>query len=214
MTIEEYSRFERTSSTRHEYVAGEVYALSGGTLRHNFIIGTMFARLVAAEGDGPCRVVMSDMRLEADRDRYYYPDVAIYCTPAAELDVIARKPCVVVEVTSPGTARIDRGEKLHAYQRIPSLLTYLIVDHRRRRVERHWRRATSDDWQREEIAGDAPSPIPIPCLGTHLTLDEIYRRVDLPAVGEPDAPGYDAPGYDAPDYDASDYDPDDGGSTD
>ena len=55
------------------------------------------------------------------------------------LDIVAREPCIVVEVTSPSTARIDRGEKLEAYRRIPALRAYLIVDHRRRRVERHWR---------------------------------------------------------------------------
>jgi len=43
---------------------------------------------------------MSDMRLEAAGDRYYYPDVVVVCTPIAELDIVARGPCVVVEVTS------------------------------------------------------------------------------------------------------------------
>ena len=59
-------------------------------------------------------------------------------------EIVARGPCAAVEVTSPSTARIDRGEKVDAYRRIPTLRAYLIIDHRRRRVERHWR-ATSDD---------------------------------------------------------------------
>ena len=190
MTVEEYFRFDERSPIKHEYVAGEVYAMAGATARHNLIAGTMFSLMIGAERD-PCRVFMSDMRVEVDRDRYYYPDVAVICTPIGELDVVARGPCVVVEVTSPGTARIDRGEKLDAYRRIPALRAYLVVDHRRRRVERHWRESPSGVWVREEVVGQAEMPIRIPCLDVSLTLEEIYRRVELPAVHEPEALEYD-----------------------
>jgi Uma2 family endonuclease len=196
MTVEEYFRFEEDSPIRHEYVAGEVYAMSGATARHNLIAGTIFGLLLGAEGDGPCRVFMNDMRVEVAGDRYYYPDVAVICSPIAELDVVARGPCVVVEVTSPSTARIDRGEKLEAYRRIPTLRAYLVVDHRRRRVERHSRDAPSDEWVREEIAGESEMAVTVPCLDVSLTLDAIYRRVELPAVGEPDAIEYDSAEYD------------------
>jgi Uma2 family endonuclease len=192
MTVEEYFRFEESSPIKHEYVAGEVYAMSGATWRHNLIAGTTFALLLAAERGGGCRVAMSDMRLEAANDKYYYPDVTVVCAPITELEIVARGPCVVVEVTSPSTARIDRGEKLDAYRRIPTLRAYLIVDHRRRRVERHWRATSDDAWQRDEIVGEAETPIPVPCLDVDLTLDAIYRRVDLPAVGEPEETEYGA----------------------
>lgn len=191
MTVEEYFRFEEESAIKHEYVAGEVYVMSGATARHNMIAGNIFTRLFTVAGEGPCRVFMSDMRLEAGSDKYYYPDVAVVCAPVEDLDIVAREPCVVVEVTSPSTARIDRSEKREAYRAIPSLRAYLIVDHRRRRVERHWR-DTSSAWARAEIVGDDETAIPVPCVDVELTLDEIYRRVALPAVGEPDADEYDA----------------------
>ena len=186
MTVEEYFQFEERSPIKHEYVAGEVYAMSGATARHNLIAGTIFTKLFTAADDGPCRVFTSDMRLEAAGDKYYYPDVVVVCTPIAELDIVARGPCVVVEVTSPSTARIDRGEKLEAYRGIPTLLAYLVVDHHRRRVDRHCRETTAGAWLRNEIVGDDETPIPVPCLGVTLTLGAIYRRVTLPAVGEPE----------------------------
>jgi Uma2 family endonuclease len=192
MTVEEYVRFEERSPIKHEYVAGEVYAMSGATARHSILAGNIFARLYPAAESGPCHVFMSDMRVQVADDRYYYPDAAVVCTPIAQLDVVARGPCVVVEVTSPSTARVDRGEKLDAYRGIPALRAYLIVDHRRRRVERHWRESPSGAWMREEIVGDAQTPIPVPCLETSLTLDAIYRRVELPAVHEPEVPSYDS----------------------
>lgn len=192
MTVEEYFRFEERSPIKHEYVAGEVYAMSGTTARHNIIAGNIFARLYPTADDSPCHVFMSDMRVQVADDRYYYPDVAVVCTPIAELDVVARGPCVIVEVTSPSTARIDRGEKLEAYRRITELRAYLIVDHLRRRVERHWRESPTAVWMREEIVGDAPTAMSVPCLDASLTLEAIYRRVELPAVHEPEIPAYDA----------------------
>ena len=191
MTVEEYFRFEEDSPIKHEYVAGDVYAMSDVTARHNLIAGTIFARFFAAESGTACRVFMSAMRLEAAEDKYYYPDVLVICAGIADSDIVAREPCIVVEVTSPSTARIDRSEKLEAYRAILSLRTYLIIDHRRRRVERHWRDG-SGEWMRSEVVGADETPIRVPCLDVDLTLDAIYRRVELPAVGEPDAAEYGA----------------------
>ena len=71
---------------------------------------------------------------------------------------------------------------------ISTLEAYLIIDHRRRRVERHARDARSGEWRREEIVGDGR--VRVPCLDVDLTLDEIYERVELPSVGEPERVGY------------------------
>ena len=44
-----------------------------------------------------------------------------------------RSPCLIVEVLSESTARIDRREKLLAYQSLPSLQAYLLVEQEARR---------------------------------------------------------------------------------
>jgi Uma2 family endonuclease len=185
MTVEEYLRFDERSTLKHELVAGEVYAMSGVTLRHNRISLNLATHLSQAAGDGPCQVFSTDVRLRADDDVYYYPDAMVVCGQVGELDTIVSEPCVVVEVTSPSTGRIDRGEKLTAYRSISSVRAYLIVDHRRRRVERHWRADATAAWNREEIVGDGS--VSVPCLDVELPLDAIYRRVDLASIAEPDA---------------------------
>src|SRR6478735_1276168 len=121
MTVEEYFRFEKASPVKYEYVAGEVYAMAGATVRHDRIATNILVRLSLAARPGPCDVFSSDMRVEVARDRYYHPDVTVVCAPVAESDIVARNPCVVVEVTSPSTARIDRGEKLDAYRAVATL---------------------------------------------------------------------------------------------
>ena len=189
MTVDEYFLFEESSPLRHEYVAGEVYAMSGGTVRHSRISLNIATRLFSAAGDGPCQAVI-EVRLRAADDAYYYPDAMVVCGAISQEDIVIREPCVVIEVTSPTTARIDRGEKLAAYREIPSLRAYLIVDHRRRRVERHWREDASAAWMREEIVGEGS--VAVPCLDAELTLDAIYHRVELTAIAEPEAVEYDA----------------------
>ena len=190
MTAEEYLRVDESSPLKHEFVAGEVYAMSGVTLRHNQISLNIAIHLSAAAGDGPCRVLSTDVRLRVDADVYYYPDAMVVCGKVAELDIVVTEPCVVVEVTSPSTGRIDRGEKLAAYRSIPSVRAYLIVDHRRRRVERHWRADATAPWDRKEIVGDGT--VGVPCLDVELPLDTIYHRVDLASIAEPDAAEYEA----------------------
>ena len=187
MTVDEYFLFEESSPLRHEYVAGEVYAMSGGTVRHSRISLNIATRLFSAAGDGPCQAVI-EVRLRAADDAYYYPDAMVVCGAISQEDIVIREPCVVIEVTSPSTVRTDRGEKLAAYREIPSLRAYLIVDHRRRRVERHWRDDLASPWKREDIMGDGT--VAVPRLEVELTVDEIYRGVDLATIAEPDAEEY------------------------
>lgn len=58
LTVEEYLRMEEHARVRHEYVAGEVYAISGGTVRHNRIILNI-ATLLRDAGGGR---TMPDLR--------------------------------------------------------------------------------------------------------------------------------------------------------
>ena len=185
MSVEEYLRFENAAETKHEYVAGEVYAMEGGTMRHARIVSNIVGRLLPAVRGGPCQVVWS-IKCRTPDDRFYYPDVMVVCKPGRDSDQVRRDPCLVVEVTSPSTARIDRGEKLDGYRQIASLQAYVIVDHRRRRVERHWRVATGA-WRHADVAGSGT--VPVPCPEVALTLDEIYEGVGL-VVGEPEPAAY------------------------
>ena len=202
MSVEEYLRFENAAETKHEYVAGEVYAMEGGTVRHARIVTNLVMRLGLAARGGAC-LVLTSVKCRTVDDRFYYPDVMVVCTAGSDRDTVRRDPCLVVEVTSPSTARIDRGEKLDAYRGIASLQAYLIVDHRRRRVERHWRDPDAEStphevsgrgagsagaWRHAEVTG--AGSVPIPCPELTLTLDEIYEGVELVGVRETEAPAY------------------------
>lgn len=180
MTIEEYLTFEERTPVRHEYVSGRVYAMTGATLRHNRIVGNIFARLHAAARGGPCRPYTEAVKLRVASDRVYYPDVLVLCRPHDQEEVLASEPCLLVEVLSPGTARTDRTEKLDAYLRLPTLRAYLIVEQERRAVTRHARDA-GGEWQTAVIEDQGDdTTVSFPCPAATLTFAELYEDVALP----------------------------------
>jgi len=180
MTLEEYLAFEAASPIKHEYVAGEVFAMTGATTRHNLITLNLTSALRSAAKKRGCRVFAMDVKLRAGVDRVYYPDLLVACGRAAEVELIVDIPSIVVEVTSPSTRATDRREKLDAYQKLPSLRSYLVVEQRRRHVIAYSRDAEGE-WNREELQGSGE--VRIDALDLTLTLDEIYDDVPLPPLG-------------------------------
>lgn len=70
LTLEEYLAFEEESPIRHEYVAGEVYAMSGPTTRHNTISLNTYTHLRAAARRRGSRVFVEAIKLHI-LDRVY-----------------------------------------------------------------------------------------------------------------------------------------------
>lgn len=173
LSLDEYLELERTSPLRHEYVAGSVFALAGGTRRHNRITLNIARHLAEAVGEGPCRVSVADVRLRVSPEVFYYPDVMVACGPEPEDPYIEEAPCLIVEVASPTTDATDRREKLLVYRKISELELYLIVDQDERRIERHWRDA-DHTWHAAEIREGA---VTVPRLGIELSLEDVYRGV-------------------------------------
>ena len=187
MSVEDYLAFEEEHPDRHEYVEGDVYAMTGGTYRHSSIVQNISFRLTERARGGPCSVHANILKVQIGEERIYYPDVQLVCGQVSGDALVIRDPCLVVEVTSPSTRRIDRTEKLEGYRKLSTLRAYFIVEQRRRHVDRHWR-DTGGAWIHEEYAVDGE--IPVPCIGGLLTLNEIYEGVELPNIAEPEPVEY------------------------
>ena len=171
MSVEDYLELEKTATVRHEYVAGEVYAMTGASRRHNRIAGNVYRKVSDAAAGGPCRVYMETVKLRVE-DIFYYPDVMVACEDEPEDPYYEDDPCLVVEVVSPSTESTDRREKLAAYKRLPGLEAYLIVDQDRKQVERHFR-DEEGAWRRGDLVEEGRFSIPRP--ETSISLAEIYE---------------------------------------
>ena len=176
---DDYLAMEVRAETKHEYLDGVVYdwqgtqAMAGGSKAHNRVSGNVYASLREQLRGGPCAVFMADVRLHrADRQAYFYPDVAVTCSAAdrAEGDHIA-EPAIVVEVLSPTTADFDRGDKFAAYRAIPSLQAYVLVSPEGRSVEVFARDA---DWR---SAGEVRRSgcVELGAHGLRLELAEVFE---------------------------------------
>lgn len=179
-SIDDYMAWEAEQPERHEYLGGEVFAMTGARDTHNTIAGNIFASLRASLRGGPCRVFIADMKLRVDAaDAAFYPDVMVTCDardkgPAA--DLAKRHPSLIVEVLSESTAAYDRGIKFEHYRNIDTLQEYLLVEQDRRHVDL-FRRGADGRWVLESFTDS----IELNILATPLTLEltTIYEDVDF-----------------------------------
>lgn len=141
MTIEEYLAWELNQDIRYDYINGEVFAMTGGTIPHNDIALNLYTSLRPHLRPRGCRINVSDVKVQvSSKGPYFYPDLIVSCHPE---DINARKfiqnPKLIVEVLSPGTSGKDREEKFRYYLTIPSLQEYILIDSEKISVERYCR---------------------------------------------------------------------------
>ena len=188
LTAAEYLAIESTSEIRHEFLDGEMFAMSGGSLWHN-LIKDNFARAVANRlSGGTCRVVTSDQRLKVDATGLYtYPDVLVFCGPPVMEDGVHHtltNASLVAEVLSNSTEKYDRGIKFSHYRRLDTLQEYLLIAQDRFSVEVFQRQdagsssAGSDAWLLS-AAAEREAEVRL-SLGITVPLAEIYAGVEFP----------------------------------
>lgn len=177
MTPEEYLAFERGSEQRHEYVDGEVFAMSGGTREHSLLATNVAAALSDALLERPCEVHGPDMKIRAGEPKYHYPDASVVCDrPLFEDETrdVLLNPRLVVEVLSPSSERYDRGDKFASYRTIPTLEDYVLVSQTAVLVE-HYHRGPEGTWIYRALGPG--ERLVLASLGCEIPVERIYRKV-------------------------------------
>jgi Uma2 family endonuclease len=180
MTEEEYLRLDRAATYKSEFVDGEMFAMSGGTLWHSQIAANWIAHLVYKLRGGQCSVFNSDARVRiAASGSYVYPDVSVVRGDPIKSkdDDILISPTVVIEVLSPSTADYDRGKKFQLYREIPSLREYLLTHSDSLLVE-HLARQADNSWIFREYKGLEHS-LRLESIGCEIGMADIYERIFL-----------------------------------
>ena len=188
VSIDEYLADELRSDVRHEYTGGYVYAMAGGLNVHNTIATAFLVAIGSRLRGKPCQPFNSDTKVRvrlATHTRFYYPDGMVVCHANPPGDTFQDQPVVIAEVLSPGTRRIDEGEKRDAYLTIPTLTDYLLIDTDKPRVVVYHREAGGFAIRQYE---GLEASVPIDDLALSLPLSELYERVDFTvAAAENDA---------------------------
>jgi len=176
-TYADYVALEQHSSTKHEFLDGEIYGMAGGSEEHSALTAEVLRALGNAIGSRPCRAHTSDLRLYVEAASLAtFPDGAVICGPLEHHrpspNATALNPTVLLEVTSDSSEEYDTGAKLEYYRTIPSLREYIVVSHREGRIVVHRR---LDDAQWGTRVAIASGRVAVDSLGCELVVDEIYR---------------------------------------
>ncbi len=150
-----YLVWEAEQIDKHEFIAGEVFAMVGARQEHVIVAGNLFAKLREHLRGTPCRPLIADMKLSVQAmDAFYYPDVMVTCDGADKIaELYIEHPKLIIEVLSDSTAAYDRGAKFAAYRKIDSLEEYVVVDIDRKGLE-SFRRQNDGGWLLRDFTGE------------------------------------------------------------
>ncbi len=172
-----YLESEQLSPIKHELIDGELFAMTGGSVRHDLIKNNFIAELSQHLKQSPCLVLGSDANLKVRSRRSengYYPDVMICCDPTDYHELYREKPMIIVEVVSNSSRLTDKTLKKADYFTLPSLQEYVVVEQERKEITIY--RRLDDGWE-EEICtqGDA---VRLTSIAFTCAIEELYLKVE------------------------------------
>jgi Uma2 family endonuclease len=171
ISVTDYLKGEQDGQVRHEYVAGRVYAMTGGSVYHNRI-SLAFASVLREKLRGhPCDVFMADMKVQT-RQAFYYPDIMVVCDSADRDPYTKGRPSMIAEIVSPNTRSIDEREKRAAYLELDSLREYVLAEQDRPEL-RVIHRDAQGGWT-EDVCGP-DEVIRLPSLGLDIAMQHLYE---------------------------------------
>jgi len=183
LTEEEYLALDRAAEFKSEFFDGEMFAMSGVSMRHARLQQNISAGLDALVRARGCEVFGSDFRVRVSPRMYAYPDIAIVCgLPhlGDERQDILLNPVIVFEILSPSTEKYDRGLKFQNYRTIESLKEYILVNQDQILVEQYTHQA-DNTWTLRDHKG-LDEPLNLASVGVSIPLQRIYDRVELPTA--------------------------------
>jgi len=175
MSMVEFLAWEAEQPERHEFFRGEVFAMVGGTARHNRVVLNLASRIGDHLDGSPCQVFAEGVKVGL-AEGFLYPDVMVTCGKAAAGDEqVIHDPKLVIEVLSPSTKGYDRRDKFILYRSLPSLREYVLIDPVDRRVEVHTL-AGEDTWTL--VDQTKASQINLSSIDLTLPMDVVFRGVE------------------------------------
>ena len=179
MSYADYLALEASTGLRHEFLDGEAWMMTGGTVRHSAVKSNLMIALGGALRGRPCRAYDSDLKVRvAHSGLATYPNLAVICGEIARHPDdrhALTNPTLLAEVLSDSAEAWDRGGKFAHYRTIASLRYYLRVNVNTSMIEL-FTRLDDGSWRLTEHRPGGE--LALPALGVALPVDEVYR--DLP----------------------------------
>jgi Uma2 family endonuclease len=172
ITVEEYLEGELVSVIKHEYEDGYAYAMAGASKNHQSIADNVLGEIRQHLKTMSCRPFGADIKIKV-AGKFYYPDMMVVCEDESDSAYYTESPILIVEVLSDSTKQRDKTVKKIAYQSLPSLQEYVLIEQDFVDVEVCRRSA---QWQSQHyLSGDE---VWFESIGFKLPIEEVYRWVE------------------------------------
>ena len=184
LTLEEYFAWEATQLEKHEYINGEVYAMTGGSVNHGRIAIRFTAMFDSHLENTDCITGNSDVKVNIfGSNNYTYPDASVTCDDRDKTTTqYITYPCLIVEVLSTSTEAYDRGSKFRMYRQNPALIDYLLVSSTSIEIDLYHKNDAGDWLIINYKAGDT---IELKSINLNFPSEQVYRGLTLePGNGE------------------------------
>jgi Uma2 family endonuclease len=182
-TPEEYFAWEEKQLEKYEYIDGEVYAMSGGSVNHGRIAIKFTAIFDAHLDNSSCITGNSDIKINiVDINNYTYPDVSVTCDDRDKTtSQYFTYPCLIVEVLSDSTEAYDRGGKFRMYRKNPVLQDYLLVSSTKIEMDLYHKKDTGEWIIINYKEGDA---VELKSINLSFPIEQVYRGLILTPESE------------------------------
>lgn len=178
LTPEEYFVWEEQQLEKHEYIDGQVYAMSGGSVNHGRIAIRFTAMFDAHLEGSACITGNSDIKVNiVETNNYTYPDASVTCDERDKTTTqYITYPCLIVEVLSDSTEAYDRGGKFRMYRQNPVLKDYLLVSSTRIEMDLYHKNDAGEWIIINYQAGDT---VELKSINLSFPIEQVYRGVNL-----------------------------------
>jgi Uma2 family endonuclease len=177
-TPEEYFAWEEQQLEKHEYLGGEVYAMTGGTVNHSRIALKFGALLDNHLSGSACQAANSDCRVNiVESNDYTYPDISVTCDDRDKITTqYITYPCLIIEVLFKSTEAYDRGGKFRMYRQNPVLQDYVLVSSEKIEIDLY-RKNESGSW--EIINYQVGDTIELKSVNLTFPIERIYEGISF-----------------------------------
>lgn len=172
LSIDDYLAGELLSDSKHEYLDGQIFAMSGASRNHERISLNVARALGNHLVGKPCEPFSSDLKIKVGK-YFFYPDAMVVCDDDQPHEYYTETPVLIVEVLSKSTRRNDETLKRRLYQTIATLQEYVLIEQDIVDVEVCRR---SEGWvSNHYFLGD---DVPFESVDLTVSVAEIYARVE------------------------------------
>jgi Uma2 family endonuclease len=183
LTPEEYFAWEEKQLQKHEYIDGQVYAMSGGSVNHGRIAIRFTAMFDTHLENSGCITGNSDIKINiVESKNYTYPDASVTCDDRDKTTPqYFTYPCLIVEVLSSSTEAYDRGGKFRIYRNNPVLKDYLLVSSTTIEIDLYHKNDTGEWVIINYKEGDT---VELKSINLSFEIEQVYRSLVLTPESE------------------------------